>query len=516
MYYRWFGTLTILSCLNQEISVNALSSTTSYRPSIWSSQSRSVTRKALISSSANRKSKSRLLMTVSAAGDSKPKTSKKMKHANKKNNQKKNNYYSKELGQAKAINKELINASTTKEILDIFIAKGGAKGSAGGDTFNSVNFSTCLHRLARFANQHDNYNQRNQGGEGHKNTNNKNGKSMTTDEKRRLVLSDPRTAILIASLSEAIVEPKSNKALVFNNRELANLGWAIAKLKVAPPSSIYPIVRPTELAKGSKRSGQNEGPEIVSSNLEDMHHDIVVTARKVRTQVLEVAKERSTLKTAAERAAVKNKWIPTLSQLSGKGLDMIATQVLDILHDFNSQELANLLYAFANAGRADHILFEALSEQLVIRMEDKSKLRDQDKRKRPKPQEFSNSVWAFASAGLRGEGQIKLIDGVADTLDHNDGAIVQDFKPQELSNTAWGLATLLGKRDSADLPMYKTEDKAALRILRWVGKALLERADDFKSQESKLCLQSYTGNCKAAIWYFDFSLYFNFIVPFSC
>jgi hypothetical protein len=78
-----------------------------------------------------------------------------------------------------------------------------------------------------------------------------------------------------------------------------------------------------------------------------------------------------------------------------------------------------------------------------------------------------------------------LVDGVADILDHNDGAIVQDFKPQELSNTAWGVATLLGKRDSAPLPIYKTEDEAALRILRWVAKALVERADDFKSQESK-------------------------------
>ena len=484
MLYRWAAILTILSCLKQESSVDALSTTgsrSSISSSQWSSQSKSTPRRALISSNVNRQVNTRLLMSVSA-GDSK-KTSPKKKYPKKKNynNNNNNNFtFTKELGQAKAINKELINASTAQEILDIFISKGGAKGSAGGDTFNSVNFSTCLHRLARFANQHDNYNKGNSN-----NSNNKNGKQMTVDEKRRLVLSDPRTAILIASLSEALVAPSSNKALIFNNREFANLGWAIAKLKVAPPSDIYPIVRPTELMNASKKAGQNEGPEVLLSKLEDMNNDIVVTARKVREQVLEVAIERSTLKTVAERAAVKNKWIPTLSQLSGKLLDLIATQVLDILHDFNSQELANLLYAFASAGRSDHILFEALSGQLVKSMEDKSKLGVEDKRKRPKPQEFSNSVWAFASAGLRGEGQIRLVDGVADILDHNDGAIVQDFKPQELSNTAWGVATLLGKRDSAPLPIYKTEDEAALRILRWVAKALVERVDDFKSQESK-------------------------------
>jgi hypothetical protein len=488
MLCRWAAIWTILSCLNLESSVDALSSTgsrSSISSSQWSLQSKSTPRRALISSNANKQVKTRLLMSVSA-GDSKKTTPKKKypKKKNYNNNNNNNNFpFTKELGQAKAINKELINASTAQEILDIFISKGGAKGSAGGDTFNSVNFSTCLHRLARFANQHDNYNKGNSNNSN--NSNNKNGKQMTVDEKRRLVLSDPRTAILIASLSEALVAPSSNKALIFNNREFANLGWAIAKLKVAPPSDIYPIVRSVELMNASKKAGQNEGPEVLLSKLEDMNNDIVVTAKKVREQVLEVAIERSTLKTVAERAAVKNKWIPALSQLSGKLLDLIATQVLDIVHDFNSQELANLLYAFASAGRSDHILFEALSEQLVKSMEDKSKLGVEDKRKRPKPQEFSNSVWAFASAGLRGEGQIRLVDGVADILDHNDGAIVQDFKPQELSNTAWGVATLLGKRDSAPLPIYKTEDEAALRILRWVAKALVERADDFKSQESK-------------------------------
>jgi hypothetical protein len=387
-----------------------------------------------------------------------------------------------ELGHAKAINKELINAASAQEVLDIFISKGGAKGSAGGNVFNSVNFSTCLHRLARFVNQHDH-------SHNHKN---KKGtqpivlKTITPDDKRRAVLSDPRTAILIAALSEAIVENKSNKALLFNNRELANLGWAIAKLKVAPPSTVYPVVRPESLfqhLQTTKESKKNS--EIMFSSVDDMHQDILTTAMKVRTEVLDVAKERSRLKTPAERATVKNKWIPTLSQLSGKLLDMIATNVLIILKDFNSQELANLLYAFASAGRADLLLFESLSDQLVINMRDKSKLYSKNIKLRPKPQEFSNSVWAFASAGLRGEGLVKLIEQVAEILDHDNGAIVQDFKPQELSNTAWGVATLLAKRGSEELPSNNKEDQAALRILRWVAKSMEERVEDFKPQESE-------------------------------
>lgn len=342
-------------------------------------------RRALISSNPRRGS--RRYATVGGANDS-VSLKKNSKQNKKKSNKKqwKKPYFSKEMEQAKAINKELINASTTQELLDIFISKGGAKGLAGGNVFNSVNFSTCLHRLARFANQYDNYNNRNQKGN-NKSNNQGGGKRLTVDEKRKIVLSDPRTAILLAALSEAIVQPKSNKALKFNNRELANLGWAIAKLKVAPPAQVYPIVRPNTLLEGAGKENSQDS-DIMLSSLEDIEKDILDTGAKVRRQVLEVAKERSTMNSAAERAAVKNKWIPTLSQLSGKLLDVIAIQVLDNLDHFNSQELANLLYAFANAKRADKILFDHLSERLVHNMKDKSKLFDVDIRKRPKPQEF--------------------------------------------------------------------------------------------------------------------------------
>ncbi len=47
----------------------------------------------------------------------------------------------------------------------------------------------------------------------------------------------------------------------------------------------------------------------------------------------------------------------------------------------------------------------------------------------------SNSIWAFASSGIRCGGQQRLMQCVAETLDRNRGEIVKDFKPQELSNT---------------------------------------------------------------------------------
>jgi hypothetical protein len=103
----------------------------------------------------------------------------------------------------------------------------------------------------------------------------------------------------------------------------------------------------------------------------------------------------------------------------------------------------------------------------------------------PKPQEYSNSVWSFASSGIRSDGQIKLVQTVADKMDENNGALVQHFKPQELSNTAWGCATLLVKRGSEETKSSRVEDEAVVRIMRWVAKSLEERVEMFKPQEGR-------------------------------
>lgn len=382
------------------------------------------------------------------------------KHGSKTNKNGKGSAYWKEIDQAKKINKELMSVNSAQEVLELFIAKGGAKGVAGNNVFNSVNFSTLVHRLARFALETD-HGQR-------KNSNHQKGKIFSNVQNNRsVVLSDPRTAILLASLSEALVQPKTNSMLTFNNRELANLAWAIAKLKIVPPMDILPLVRPGE-----------------KTTLSDMEKDIIITATKVRTDVLHVAKERSNLSSAEERASVQNKWIPTLSQLSGKLLDIIAAHVLQILDDFNSQELANLLYAFSSAQRADTYLFDQLANTFVRRINsEKTMGRGGQNQQEPKPQEYSNSVWSFASSGIRSDGQIKLVQTVADKMDENNGALVQHFKPQELSNTAWGCATLLVKRGSEETTSNRVEDEAVVRIMRWVAKSLEERVEMFKPQE---------------------------------
>jgi len=427
------------------------------------------------------------------------------------------------LAQAKAINNELINAASPQHVLGLFISKGGARGLAGGGAFNSVNYSTCFHRLARFATtiEHPSHG-RTGTGSGKDGREESNTKLPNTEAIRRSILGDPRLGVLSASLCEALAGAPTTTSMstsdqegtsssppeiiTFHSRELSNIAWAIAKIRLAPPSTIFPIVRSDIVDQTTPNKG--------AMTMKQMQDDLIACASLVRTQVLEVAKERSTIADPNVRAQVQNRWIPTLSQLSGKLLDMIAMQVLNLLDSFNPQEMANLLWAFATAGRADDLFFDKLVDRLVTRMEqvqdsiatnngtsnnNNSNNNHHNSRvvSQPKPQELSNSIWALASAGIRGKGQVRLIRFAADTLDADHGNIVGRFKAQELSNTAWGIATLLSKRTSTASGVDRSiggtpsdssqldylEDDAALRALRWVATALQERVHEFKPQE---------------------------------
>ena len=402
--------------------------------------------------------------------------------------------------EAKALNQKLLNAESSRVLLDVFLSKGGARGMAGGGVISSVNYSTALHRLARFASYID-----------YSKINNQSKQQMKSrkgvnrlEEQRRQVLADPRFAIFIASLCEALagVEPYTNEqqrtdVLLFQSRELSNIAWAVAKLKVAAPSYACPIIRSDSCKDQSEIKEEKSICEskIEFSSINEMEDDLISTAKKVRMLVLEVAKQRqgSTL----DKSVKVISWIPTLSELSAKLLDYIACQSLDVTDDFNPQEIANLLWAFSTAGRADKKLFDVLGNQLVSLKERVNQTnKNGDIIRQPYPQEYSNSIWAFASAGISGSSQRNLIRFTADTLDENNGEIVSRFKPQELSNTAWGIATILSKREGARLNSHQhdrsilsieneelSEDDAVLRISRWVAKSLQQRVNDFKPQE---------------------------------
>eukprot|EP00586_Coscinodiscus_wailesii_P014003 CAMPEP_0172501272 /NCGR_PEP_ID=MMETSP1066-20121228/147837_1 /TAXON_ID=671091 /ORGANISM="Coscinodiscus wailesii, Strain CCMP2513" /LENGTH=109 /DNA_ID=CAMNT_0013275947 /DNA_START=587 /DNA_END=913 /DNA_ORIENTATION=- len=104
----------------------------------------------------------------------------------------------------KALNQNLVSCTTPSEVLNVFITTGGARATAGNGTFNTVNFSTSLHRIAKIQ------------------------QTLPTNL-RRQTLSDPRFAVLICAVAEAVVEKVSPPG-EFKSRELSNICWALAKL----------------------------------------------------------------------------------------------------------------------------------------------------------------------------------------------------------------------------------------------------------------------------------------------
>ena len=292
-------------------------------------------------------------------------------------------HYDKNMAQAIALNKKLIACENTQDILSLLASIPGALTKmAGGGQLNSVNFSTALHRMARFCS----YNQ----------------------DIRKKTLMDPRFALFLCSLSEAMagmdyttslsdyhgesndnisLNKKSKSLISFNSRECSNIAWSIAKIQLAPPASALPL----DLS-------------------EEQNHAMVATCLTCRSQVLKGARE----------AGQEQLWIPTLSLLSGRLLDAISFVSSKATTGFNTQESANLLWSLATAQRADKEVFEHISSSLVAELSTETK-----------PQEFSNSIWAFGKSRIHCKGQESLLRFTADAL-RDDPLFVEKLEVQRI------------------------------------------------------------------------------------
>jgi hypothetical protein len=507
---------------------------------------------------------------------------------------------------ARMYNSQLTKCNSVSELLTSFMEQtspsGGSSSSAtqssssmmsstthmaGATKVNSVNFSTCLHRLARFAAK-GSYNstpsqqqQQQQQQFSSNNSNNSNNNSRSNDA-RKQVLSDPRFALLVCSMAEmasgcdACISVKDGNELLhqwkrqwgsssgengntdngellgmggmkeaddvlndivglastttssnndnhhdenvstttmttrdryntaeqimnqlstlqtknsFSSRECSNVCWALAKLRVAPPYSAFALGRVHDESNGSSKGGVGENKnDFLSSrqfvSLDEMALDVISSTLQVRMQLFDEARKRKS------GSSSNGAWIPELSRLAGKVMDLIAVKIiLDYgsrndggdgsgKEKFNPQEMASVLWAYAKSQRADDALFSIVAAELIRQTEYELGRGGQG----PRPQELSNTIWAFATAGIRGEQQIELVKFAADALDEGEGLFFgNSFKPQELANTGWALATLHSKRSEGT--STEIEDDGVVRILRWVAKDIKQRVDAYKPQE---------------------------------
>lgn len=347
----------------------------------------------------------------------------------------------------------------------------------GADKVNSVNFSTCLHRLARFASQ-NNQNR----GNNHQQGRGQTGQSRDQDDGRKQVLSDPRFALLVCSLAElaagisgdisvkdgnavaqtwrakvdldkqfdnvadaseleeadevfasvvgqavpmlssersgaldsserveiadeAMSQLSQSQKSPFTSREASNMCWALAKLRMAPPCTVYPLGRVAE-------SSDDRIPmrQFVSSN--EMALDVLSSSLKVRMAMFEHARSRKS------GDGTSGSWIPELSRLAGKIIDIIAVQIINDYYSrnagsdvngasrpavgrkkksaFNPQEMASILWAFAKSKRGDERLFDIVAKELLRQTKIELEMGGQG----PKPQGASSFLHLCESVPL--------------------------------------------------------------------------------------------------------------------
>jgi hypothetical protein len=242
------------------------------------------------------------------------------------------------------------------------------------------------------------------------------------------------------------------------------MGWALAKLKLAPPASVIPL---------------NESLQSATLKLQE-------TATSVRQAVLQVAAQRK-----LGQPAQPTLWIPALSQLAGHLLDYIGWWTVastDTTH-FQLQESSNLLWAWATAGRSNDVVFGTVAQRMMEQQRSKLVLHQDLPHHQPvelRPQEWSNMIWSFATVQCYEQNEA-LLEFIAYTLlDEHSPEFMDSFKSQELANTVWAVATLLSSKKQTVGVLTEKEQAAALTILRHASRSVLHRLQHrlpFRTQE---------------------------------
>jgi hypothetical protein len=361
------------------------------------------------------------------------------------------------------LNKKITGQDTAQEVLGVLASTKGALSSvAGGGKMSTVNFSTSIHRIARHVTLYT-------------------SKSKPGNDRGK-ILSDPRFALLMCSMAEAIMDGAEKTDFMYKSsvkkassgdsnrnffgaRELANVAWAVAKINIAPPDSVIPVdIRNAETLLREKSNA-------------------------VRSAIFEVAKQRAI--SGSSSSASASSWIPALSELCGLMVDTVSAKALELDPTrFQQQELSNLMWALAIVQRPNQDVFEFVISSIIASAEKRKQKINCDKNN-PKfkgkgaddalvPQEWSIPLWVLAKTGTDLGHEEELLPFVNDMMENEPGFLGR-FKPQELSNSVWAAATIISKRQQK---AKGAASDAALGILRHTSREMIRRqGEGYKTQE---------------------------------
>lgn len=343
------------------------------------------------------------------------------------------------MNQFSDLNYEIVRQDTAQDLLSLLASKRGVLSSrAAGGALSSVNFSTSLHRLAKHM---SNYNTRELPGNG-----------------RGQVLSDPRFALFMCGIAEALVDgPNDNqKAMLrggklwFGARELSNVVWALAKLGMVPPDSVMPV------------------------NIEDAEERLNAKASEVRSIIVGIAQRKAA--GGGDSSSSSSSWIPALSELCGILMDAVSSKALELdAKEFKQQELSNIIWALTAAERPSEDVVTFVVNSLLL-----SARNPENKHAKIVPQEWSIPLWCLAKTGFTSGHDEEILPFVNNMMDNEPG-FLERFKPQELSNSVWAAAKILSQREEE---AKGAASDAALGICRHAARELIRRgSDSYKSQE---------------------------------
>ena len=358
-------------------------------------------------------------------------------------NKKKN--YQNEFG---ILNRKITEQDSAQDILGVLASTKGALSSmAGGGKMSTVNFSTSIHRIARHVTQFK-------------------SKNLPGNDRAK-ILSDPRFALLMCSMAEALLDGaeetdhqyktsarnEKNGRNFFGARELANVAWAVAKINIAPPDSVVKV------------------------DIENAASRLREKSKVVRSAIYEVAKQRATGATTSSPSA----WIPALSELCGLMVDAVSANALKLNPTkFQQQELSNLMWALATVQRPNQEVFEFVITSIIASAENRKQNKSRGREKDLTPQEWSIPLWVLAKTGTDLGHEEELLPFVNDMMEHEPG-FLERFKPQELSNSVWAAATIISKRQQKP---RGAASEAALGILRHTSSQMILRdGERYKTQE---------------------------------
>jgi hypothetical protein len=272
------------------------------------------------------------------------------------------------------LNKKISNAVNCKDIFNL--VEYSLTKTAGGGDLNDVSFSTSVHRLAR-----------------HMPPNGKERDEITNDKVFSLLFASLAEALV----SEALYKKGNKKDLVisFGSRQLANIGWAIAKLGISTTFLEVPILQSTMDYDNKNNSNEINAPQV-----------ILASSLRLRTIIDCNGSQRQT----------------ELSVLTSQLLDYIGNLVLADIRDLEMngnkhrgnkrrvnniygghrgiltiQGYSNLLWAWATAGRANPEVFETVTQFMVQHGQLLLQSRSTDILK---PQEWTNALWAVSNSKL--------------------------------------------------------------------------------------------------------------------